>query len=68
LPVAGFKVRSWDETKPDGPRRMLDVSKAKKFSLKQRTSRRIKKTIDWFVATFPKTSDHNARSLIFYGP
>jgi GDP-L-fucose synthase len=49
----------WDKTKPDGqPRRVLDVSKAKKefeFRAKTNLEEGLKKTIDWFVATFPKT-------------
>ncbi|MBI2062857.1 MAG: GDP-L-fucose synthase [Candidatus Yanofskybacteria bacterium] len=43
----------WDKTKPDGqPRRMLDVSRAKKeFSFKAKTDfqKGLKKTIDWYV-------------------
>ena len=58
--LTGFKGKiMWDETKPDGqPRRMLDVSKAKKefgFKAKNKLEEGLKKTIDWFVATFPKT-------------
>jgi GDP-L-fucose synthase len=54
--LTGFKGKIiWDRTKPDGqPRRMLDVSKAKKeFGFKAKTGLEegLKKTINWFVST-----------------
>jgi GDP-L-fucose synthase len=57
--LTGFKGKIiWDKTKPDGqPRRMIDVSKAKKeFGFKAKTGLEegLKKTIDWFVSTFRK--------------
>jgi GDP-L-fucose synthase len=56
--LTGFKGKVvWDKTKPDGqPRRMLDVSKAEKeFGFRAKTGLEVglKKTIDWFVSTFP---------------
>ncbi len=59
--LTGFKGKIvWDKTKPDGqPRRMLDVSKAEKeFGFRAKTGLEdgLKKTIDWFVSTFPKKS------------
>jgi len=43
----------WDATKPDGqPRRMLDISRAKKefsFLAKTKFEQGLKKTIDWFL-------------------
>ena len=58
--LTGFKGKIiWDKTKPDGqPRRTLDVSKAKKefgFKAKTNLEEGLKKTIDWFVSTLPKT-------------
>lgn len=52
--LSGFKGKIvWDKTKPDGqPRRMLDVSLAKKeFGFKAKTSfeRGLKNTIDWYI-------------------
>ena len=51
--LSGFKGRiEWDISKPDGqPRRMLDVSKAKKefdFAAKTNFDEGLKKTIDWY--------------------
>jgi GDP-L-fucose synthase len=44
----------WDKTKPDGqPRRMLDVSRAKKefgFSAKTSFETGLKETIDWYIS------------------
>lgn len=50
--LAGYKGKIiWDKTKPDGqPRRMLDVSRAKKefdFEAKTDFQEGLKKTIDW---------------------
>jgi GDP-L-fucose synthase len=46
----------WDKTKPDGqPRRMLDVSRAKKefgFTAKSSFEKGLKETIDWYVKQF----------------
>lgn len=52
--LTGFRGKIlWDRTRPDGqPRRMLDVSRAKKeFGFKAKTSLEegLKKTIDWFI-------------------
>jgi GDP-L-fucose synthase len=52
--LTGFKGKIiWDKTKPDGqPRRMLDVSRAKKeFGFKAKTDLEegLKKTIDWYI-------------------
>jgi len=52
--LTGFKERIiWDTSKPDGqPRRMLDISKAKKeFGFKTKTSfeEGLKKTIKWYL-------------------
>jgi GDP-L-fucose synthase len=54
--LTGFKGKIiWDKTKPDGqPRRMLDVSKAKKefgFKAKTNLEEGLKKTIDWFIVS-----------------
>jgi len=51
--LSGFKGRiEWDISKPDGqPRRMLNVSKAKKefgFTAKTNFDEGLKKTIDWY--------------------
>jgi len=51
--LTGFKGRiEWDISKPDGqPRRMLDVSKAKKefgFAAKTNFDEGLKKTIEWY--------------------
>lgn len=51
--LSGFKGKIvWDKSKPDGqPRRMLDVSKAKKefgFAAKTPFKVGLKKTIDWY--------------------
>lgn len=51
--LSGFKgTLTWDKTKPDGqPRRMLDVSRARKeFGFKAKTSfeKGLKKTINWY--------------------
>lgn len=53
--LTGFEGKIvWDKTKPDGqPRRMLDVSRAKKeFGFVAGTSfeEGLKKTIDWYIA------------------
>jgi GDP-L-fucose synthase len=58
--LTGFKGKiMWDKTRPDGqPRRMLDVSRAKKefgFKAKTNLEEGLKKTIEWFVSTFPRT-------------
>ena len=58
--LTGFRGKIlWDKTRPDGqPRRMLDVSRAKKeFGFKARTNfeEGLKKTIDWFISTRPET-------------
>jgi GDP-L-fucose synthase len=46
----------WDKTKPDGqPRRMLDVSRAKKeFGFRAQSSfeKGLKETIDWYIQNF----------------
>jgi len=52
--LIGFKGKiRWDTTKPNGqPRRMLDVSKAKKefgFRAKTRFEEGLKNTIEWYV-------------------
>lgn len=52
--LTGFKGNIlWDKTKPDGqPRRMLDVSRAKKefgFSAKTGLEEGLKKTIEWYI-------------------
>jgi len=52
--LTGFKGEIfWDSSKPDGqPRRMLDISKAKKeFGFRSKTSLEegLKKTIDWYI-------------------
>jgi len=52
--LTGFSGKIvWDKTKPDGqPRRMLDVSKAKKefgFVAKTKFELGLKKTIDWYL-------------------
>lgn len=48
----------WDKTKPNGqPRRMLDVSKAKKefdFTAKTNFDEGLKITIDWFIKNYGK--------------
>ena len=54
--LTGFKGQIiWDISKPDGqPRRMLDVSKARKeFGFRAKTSLEegLKKTIDWYLST-----------------
>ena len=51
--LSGFKgIMEWDHSKPDGqPRRMLDVSKAKKefdFTAKTNFDEGLKKTIEWY--------------------
>jgi len=51
--LTGFKGKiEWDHSKPDGqPRRMLDVSKAKKefnFTAKTNFDKGLKKTIEWY--------------------
>lgn len=51
--LMGYQGRlQWDSSKPDGqPRRMLDVSRAKKefgFSAKVNLEEGLKKTIDWY--------------------
>lgn len=51
--LTGYKGKIvWDKTKPDGqPRRMLDVSKAKKefgFAAKTSFENGLKKTIEWY--------------------
>ena len=51
--LTGFKGKiEWDHSKPDGqPRRMLDVSKAKKefdFTAKTNFDEGLKKTIEWY--------------------
>lgn len=53
----GFKGKVvWDKTKPDGqPRRMLDVSRAKKefgFRAKSSFEKGLKETIDWYKANY----------------
>ncbi len=53
----GFKGKIvWDRTKPDGqPRRMLDVSRAKKefgFSAKTSFEKGLKETIEWYKQNF----------------
>lgn len=53
--LTGFEGKIvWDKTKPDGqPRRMLDVTRAKKeFGFVAGTSfeEGLKKTIDWYIA------------------
>ena len=55
--ITGFKGKiTWDKTKPDGqPRRMLDVSKARKeFGFKARTSfeEGLRRTIKWHEDSF----------------
>jgi GDP-L-fucose synthase len=50
----GFQGRIiWDKSKPDGqPRRMLDVSKAKKefgFRAKTNFENGLRKTIEWYI-------------------
>lgn len=51
--MVGFKGKLvWDTSKPDGqPRRCLDVSKAKKFGFKAKTTFKtgLKNTIDWYL-------------------
>jgi GDP-L-fucose synthase len=52
--LSGYKGKIvWDKTKPDGqPRRMLDVSKAKKefdFAAKTSFEKGLKDTIDWYL-------------------
>jgi len=52
--LIGFKgVIMWDKSKPDGqPRRMLDVSKAKKefgFEAQTKFEEGLKETIDWYL-------------------
>jgi GDP-L-fucose synthase len=52
--LTGFKGEIyWDSSKPDGqPRRMLDISKAKKeFGFRSKTSLEegLSKTIDWYI-------------------
>jgi GDP-L-fucose synthase len=54
--LTGFKGEIfWDSSKPDGqPRRMLDISKAKKefgFSSKRSLEEGLSKTIDWYIST-----------------
>lgn len=54
--LTGFKGEIfWDSSKPDGqPRRMLDISKAKKeFGFRSKTSLEegLSKTIDWYIST-----------------
>jgi len=51
--LTGFKGKiEWDHSKPDGqPRRMLDVSKAKKefgFTAKTDFDKGLKKTVEWY--------------------
>lgn len=55
--LSGYQGRIvWDKTKPDGqPRRMLDVSKAKKefgFTAKTSFEQGLKDTIDWYLNNF----------------
>lgn len=55
--LTGFKGKIvWDREKPDGqPRRMLDVSKAKKeFGFRASTSfeKGLKKTINWYIKNY----------------
>lgn len=55
--LTGFKGKIvWDKTKPDGqPRRMLDVSKAKKefgFAAKTSFEEGLKKTINWYIKNY----------------
>lgn len=52
--ITGYKGKIvWDRTKPDGqPRRMLDISKAKRlfgFSAKTKFDKGLQKTINWFI-------------------
>jgi len=52
--LTGYKGKIiWDKTKPDGqPRRMLDISKARKyfgFKAKTKFDTGLKKTINWFI-------------------
>ncbi len=54
--LTGFKGNIlWDKTKPDGqPRRMLDVSRAKKefgFRAKTDLEKGLKKTIEWYISS-----------------
>lgn len=50
--IVGFKGKiKWDETKPDGtPKRLLDISKAKKLKWESKTdlAEGIKMTYDWY--------------------
>ena len=50
--IVGFKGKiKWDKTKPDGtPKRLLDISKSKKFGWKPKTdlAEGIKMTYDWY--------------------
>jgi len=53
--LTGFQGKMvWDRTKPDGqPRRMLDVSRAKKefgFVAKTKFEDGLKNTVDWYLA------------------
>lgn len=55
--LTGYKGKIvWDKTKPDGqPRRMLDVSKAKKefgFAAKTSFESGLKKTIEWYIRNY----------------
>jgi GDP-L-fucose synthase len=55
--LTGYKGKVvWDKTKPDGqPRRMLDVSRAKKefgFKAKMPFEKGLKSTIDWYEENF----------------
>lgn len=55
--LTGFEGKIvWDKTKPDGqPRRMLDVSRAKRefgFSAQTSFEEGLKKTIDWYKENF----------------
>lgn len=54
--LIGYKGKTeWDHTKPDGqPRRMLDVTLAKKkfgFISRTKFEKGLKKTIDWYIKT-----------------
>lgn len=55
--LTGFKGKIiWDKTKPDGqPRRMLDVSRAKRefgFKAKMNFEQGLKNTIDWYTENY----------------
>ena len=58
--LTGFKGEiRWDSSKPDGqPRRWLDVSRAKQlfgFEAQMSFDEGLKRTIDWFLETRPRT-------------